>query len=130
MNVGFSASVMRLCGLAAVLGLCMVPTVLGQDVTVSKKGYEHRIVPGDRLRISVAEDKTLTRVYAVAGDGTIDMDYIGRVGVGDRRTARGRFTPTVDRDGTRPPPPGASPTGSVGACVCDRRPSAHGHKGR
>ena len=83
MNVGFSASVMRLCGLAAVLGLCMVPTVLGQDVTVSKKGYEHRIVPGDRLRISVAEDKTLTRVYAVAGDGTIDMDYIGRVGVGD-----------------------------------------------
>ncbi len=89
MNVGFTASVMWLRGktvgslLLAVMWFCMVPTVLGQDVTVSKKGYEHRIVPGDRLRISVAEDKTLAKVYSVAGDGTIDMDYIGRVGVGD-----------------------------------------------
>ncbi|MFH1029115.1 MAG: polysaccharide biosynthesis/export family protein [Pseudomonadota bacterium] len=39
----------------------------------------HRIISGDRLRITVQEDAELNRVYPVAGDGTIDVGYIGRV---------------------------------------------------
>jgi len=54
-----------------------------QDVTVSKKGFEHQIVSGDHLRISVFEDKGLSKTYAVAGDGTIDFGYIGRIQVSD-----------------------------------------------
>lgn len=34
---------------------------------------------GDRLRITVAEDSSLSRTYAVAGDGTIDFGLLGRV---------------------------------------------------
>ena len=58
-----------------------------QEVTVSKKGFEHQIVPGDRLRVSVVEDKDLSKVYAVAGDGTIDFGYIGRIHVSDMTVA-------------------------------------------
>lgn len=61
--------------------------VRAQDVTISKKGFEHQIIPGDRLRVTVAEDKELSKTYAVAGDGTIDLDYIGRVGVGEMTVA-------------------------------------------
>lgn len=68
--------------LLAVLCSAMLPAQ-AQDVTVSKKGFEHQIIPGDRLRVSVVEDKNLSKTYAVAGDGTIDLDYIGRIGVGD-----------------------------------------------
>ena len=62
---------------------CVALSANAQDVTVSKRGFEHRIMPGDRLRVSVLEDSTLSKTYAVAGDGTIDLDYIGRIGVGD-----------------------------------------------
>lgn len=40
-------------------------------------------MPGDRIRVSVAEQADLDRVYAVAGDGTIDIDLLGRVRVAD-----------------------------------------------
>lgn len=39
------------------------------------------VMAGDRLRIIVLEDDTLTRAYAVAGDGTIDFGYFGRIQV-------------------------------------------------
>lgn len=37
------------------------------------------ILAGDRLRITVLEDDSLSRTYAVAGDGTIDFAFLGRV---------------------------------------------------
>ena len=38
-----------------------------------------RILAGDRLNITVEEQADLSRVYAVAGDGTIDFNFAGRV---------------------------------------------------
>ena len=45
--------------------------------------FVHRVVAGDRLRIGVAEQSDLGGVYAVAGDGTIDFGFIGRITVAD-----------------------------------------------
>lgn len=39
------------------------------------------VMSGDRLRISVAEDDSLSKTYPVAGDGTIDFGFLGRVSV-------------------------------------------------
>jgi polysaccharide export outer membrane protein len=39
------------------------------------------IMSGDRLRITVSEAPDMNRVYAVAGDGTIDFDLLGRLRV-------------------------------------------------
>ena len=36
------------------------------------------IMAGDRLRISIVESPELSRVYSVAGDGTIDFGFLGR----------------------------------------------------
>jgi len=44
------------------------------------------IMLGDRLRITVKEDPEISRVYAVAGDGTIDFPMIGRIRVADLTT--------------------------------------------
>lgn len=38
-----------------------------------------RILAGDRLNVTVEEQADLSRVYAVAGDGTIDFSFAGRV---------------------------------------------------
>lgn len=38
-----------------------------------------RILAGDRLNISVREQPDMSRVYAVAGDGSIDFAFAGRV---------------------------------------------------
>ena len=38
-----------------------------------------RILAGDRLNISVREQADMSRVYAVAGDGSIDFAFAGRV---------------------------------------------------
>lgn len=43
----------------------------------------HVVVAGDRLRISVVEQPDLGGVYAVAGDGTIDFGFIGRLALAD-----------------------------------------------
>lgn len=43
-----------------------------------------RIMPGDRLRIAVEEQPDLNRVYAVAGDGTIDFGFLGRIHIAER----------------------------------------------
>lgn len=42
-----------------------------------------RIMLGDRLRIAVREDPEISRIYTVAGDGTIDFPMIGRIRVAD-----------------------------------------------
>lgn len=42
-----------------------------------------RILNGDRLHISIVESPELTRVYAVAGDGAVDMELIGRVHIAE-----------------------------------------------
>lgn len=40
---------------------------------------DRRILAGDRLNISVREQPDMSQVYAVAGDGTIDFGFAGRV---------------------------------------------------
>lgn len=45
-----------------------------------------KIMTGDRLRITVDEQPNLGRVYAVAGDGTIDFPMIGRVRIANMST--------------------------------------------
>jgi polysaccharide biosynthesis/export protein len=47
------------------------------------KSVEHKVIPGDRLRISVEEEPDLSRVYPVAGDGTVDFGFLGRIVVGE-----------------------------------------------
>lgn len=42
-------------------------------------GVSRRILAGDRLNISVREQPDMSRVYAVAGDGSIDFAFAGRV---------------------------------------------------
>lgn len=61
----------------------------GREVGVpapSARAVEHKIMTGDRLRITVAEQPELDRVYAVAGDGTIDFPLIGRVRIAEMTT--------------------------------------------
>ena len=43
------------------------------------EGGGRRIMAGDRLNISVREQPDMNRVYAVAGDGSIDVGFAGRV---------------------------------------------------
>jgi protein involved in polysaccharide export with SLBB domain len=38
-----------------------------------------RILAGDRLHVSVREQPDMSRVYAVAGDGSIDFSFAGRI---------------------------------------------------
>ena len=38
-----------------------------------------RILAGDRLNISVREQPDMSRTYSVAGDGTVDFGFAGRV---------------------------------------------------
>lgn len=46
------------------------------------------ILPGDRLKISVAEDEGLSGVYPVMGDGSIEFSYVGRLRVGGHSVDR------------------------------------------
>ena len=45
----------------------------------SKVLSNRRVLAGDRLNISVKEQPDMSRVYAVAGDGSIDFAFAGRV---------------------------------------------------
>lgn len=42
-------------------------------------GSGRKILAGDRLNISVQEQADMSRVYAVAGDGSVDFSFAGRV---------------------------------------------------
>lgn len=44
-----------------------------------KEGAVRTIMAGDRLRITVQEDPTLSQIYTVAGDGTVDLSFVGRL---------------------------------------------------
>lgn len=72
------------------LGLCAVFLAAATGhadpvrTRVSEAHAVRRIMPGDRLRISVEEQPELNRVYAVAGDGTIDFDLLGRVPIAEQ----------------------------------------------
>ena len=46
---------------------------------VPNQVVERRILAGDRLNVSVREQPDMSRVYAVAGDGSIDFGFAGRV---------------------------------------------------
>lgn len=48
-----------------------------------EESFVRKIMPGDRLRITVSEQPDLNKVYAVAGDGTIDMQLLGRIPIVD-----------------------------------------------
>ncbi len=50
------------------------------------QGVTHTIMTGDRLRITVDEQPDLNKIYAVAGDGTIDFPLIGRIRIGEQST--------------------------------------------
>jgi polysaccharide export outer membrane protein len=56
-----------------------------QDASSERKSARS-IMAGDRLRISVVEDPSLSRTYPVAGDGTIDFGFLGRVQVDGQST--------------------------------------------
>lgn len=56
--------------------LCHGPASRAQDRVGAS---ERRILPGDRVHISVREQPDMARVFTVAGDGSIDLDFAGRV---------------------------------------------------
>lgn len=44
---------------------------------------QRRILSGDRLNIAVREQPDLSHIYAVAGDGTIDFSFAGRIEIAE-----------------------------------------------
>ncbi|MBP7828501.1 MAG: SLBB domain-containing protein [Kiritimatiellae bacterium] len=68
----------RLSRLAALLLLGLAVGARGQAPTLNGEPVR-RIMAGDRLRVTVQEDPTLDSVYTVAGDGTVDLGYVGRL---------------------------------------------------
>ncbi len=71
---------------ALVAGLALVLAAQGWGQAPREEEFKRKIMAGDRLRITVAEDPSLNRIYAVAGDGTIDLNLIGRVQIADKTT--------------------------------------------
>ena len=51
--------------------------------TAADKSASRQILAGDRVNISVREQPDLSRTYAVAGDGTIDFDFAGRISIAE-----------------------------------------------
>lgn len=71
------------CCVAVSLWVATLPIQADQD----EEAFVRTIMPGDRLRITVEEQPDLNRVYAVAGDGTIDIDLLGRTRIADLTAA-------------------------------------------
>lgn len=64
------------------LGCVLVSVVCGSGAYgegEKPETFGRRILAGDRLNISVREQPDMSRVYAVAGDGSIDFAFAGRV---------------------------------------------------
>ncbi len=76
----------RACFIGAMAFFCAVPlTLRGQDaLNAHPKPFVRKILAGDSLRVTVEEEPSLSRLYAVAGDGTIDFGYAGRVEVAEQ----------------------------------------------
>lgn len=69
-------------GLAALRAAVVVGMMWGAVAAwaqATESGAARRILAGDRLNISVREQPDMSRVYAVAGDGSIDFAFAGRV---------------------------------------------------
>jgi protein involved in polysaccharide export with SLBB domain len=64
----------------AVAGLLLLAGPAGATPTTEPSRLR-KIMAGDRLRITVAEQEDLGRVYPVAGDGSIDFGFVGRLQV-------------------------------------------------
>ncbi len=80
---------LRACRVVALLCVCVLAcSPVSAQAPKPTKPFEHVIIPGDQLRITVSEDSTLNKIYAVAGDGTIDVNYIGRVSVVEMTVAQ------------------------------------------
>lgn len=62
--------------LAIALLAAMAFTALAQG---PEQAVERRILAGDRLNVSVREQPDMSRIYPVAGDGSIDFGFAGRV---------------------------------------------------
>ena len=68
------------CWMSLVLGICLLTSaVVAEPAPDSASVSNRRILAGDRLNISVREQPDMSRVYAVAGDGSIDFGFAGRV---------------------------------------------------
>lgn len=68
----------RLCHIALWVVMAAFASAMGQELAPALKS-RRAVLAGDRLRISVVEDYSLSKTYAVAGDGTIDFPYLGRI---------------------------------------------------
>lgn len=67
-----------------IASLCVFMAGLAPQVgSAETEAFVRTIMPGDRLRIEVEEQPDLNRVYAVAGDGTIDIELLGRTRIAD-----------------------------------------------
>jgi protein involved in polysaccharide export with SLBB domain len=62
-----------------VLGIGLIWSGVAAGAPDSPEPSGRRILAGDRLNISVREQPDMSRVYAVAGDGSIDFAFAGRV---------------------------------------------------
>lgn len=77
---------LRLLAVAAALFAAALPSPAQPAAEEPGARSLRPILAGDRLRITVDESPDLNGVYAVAGDGTIDIKYIGRVVVEAKTT--------------------------------------------
>jgi polysaccharide biosynthesis/export protein len=74
------------CGrtLALAFGLAWLLGALGASwAQMQPMDNARRILAGDRLNVSVREQADMSRVYPVAGDGSIDFGFAGRVFVAE-----------------------------------------------
>lgn len=70
-------------GLAAVAACAAFLAAVSMAAPATSAASARRIMAGDRLNISVKEQSDLNRVYAVAGDGSVDFAFAGRVVIGE-----------------------------------------------
>jgi len=70
-----------LAGLAALMAGCTDRATLVEPATVGSGPY--RLGPGDRLRIVVYDQPSLTNIYEVDQEGQVSFPLIGDVGAGD-----------------------------------------------
>jgi protein involved in polysaccharide export with SLBB domain len=70
-------------GLAAVVVCAAFLATVSFAAPATSAPSARRIMAGDRLNISVKEQSDLNRVYAVAGDGSVDFAFAGRVVIGE-----------------------------------------------
>lgn len=70
-------------GVAALLAWGCAGNAPAAGGTIPADASARRIMAGDWLNISVKEQSDLNRVYAVAGDGSVDFAFAGRVVIGE-----------------------------------------------